>query len=411
MQLFVGRQPILDCALRTYGYELLFRSSEANRFDGTNACSATAAVISNTFLSVGAATILGECKAFVNLPRQLLADEVIGVLPHETVVVEILEDVIPDAEVVRACRSLKNAGFLLALDDFVRGPQSYLLTELADFIKVDFRATTKDQRKALAAEYGSRGIQMLAEKVESQQEYDEARSIGYSYFQGYFFAKPQVISAREIPATKLNQLRVLRELQHADLDFRRLEDLVRLDLGLAQQVLRYVNSAAFALNHPVRSINQALVVLGDQRIRKLIALAVMAGLVSNHPPELVWISLARARLCESIARQSGLVDREQDGFLMGLFSLLDVMIGRPLTDLFQELGMPAEMLAAITGDPSKGNILARIYKLCLACEAGNMLEIESHGQALGLAPGTVSELIVDAMTWSELLCRESGVRH
>jgi EAL and modified HD-GYP domain-containing signal transduction protein len=108
----------------------------------------------------------------------------------------------------------------------------------------------------------------------------------------------------------------------------------------------------------------------------------MAGLVSNHPPELVWISLARARLCESIARQSGLTDREQDGFLMGLFSLLDVMIGRPLADLFQELGMPAEMLAAITGDPSNTNIFTRIYKLCLACEAGNMLEIEGHGKAL-----------------------------
>jgi c-di-GMP-related signal transduction protein len=176
-------------------------------------------------------------------------------------------------------------------------------------------------------------------------------------------------------------------------------------------VLRYVNSAAFALNHPVRSINQALVVLGDQRIRKLIALAVMAGLVSNHPPELVWISLARARLCESIARQSRLSDREQDGFLMGLFSLLDVMIGRPLADLFQELGMPVDMLAAITGDPSSTNIFSRIYRLCLACEAGDMPEIESHAEALGLTPEMVSELTVDAMTWSELLCRESGVRH
>ena len=135
MQLFVGRQPILDCGLRTYGYELLFRSSETNRFDATNADTASAAVISNTFLSVGADTILGECKGFVNLPRQLLADEVIGVLPHETVVVEILEDVVPDKEVVRACRSLKNAGFQLALDDFVQGPDSHLLTELADLSK------------------------------------------------------------------------------------------------------------------------------------------------------------------------------------------------------------------------------------------------------------------------------------
>ena len=329
MQLFIGRQPILDCALRTYAYELLFRSSETNRFDALNADTASAAVISNTFLSVGANAILGECKGFVNLPRQLLTDEVVNVLPHETVVVEILEDVEPDEAVVRACKTLKKAGFLLALDDFVRGPLSYRLTELADFIKVDFRATTRAQRRSLAAEYGSCGIHMLAEKVESQEEFDEARALGYSYFQGYFFAKPQVISAKEIPATKLNQIRVLRELQHPDLDFRRLEDLVRMDLSLAQQVLRYVNSAAFALNQPVRSTNQALVVLGDQRIRKLIAIAVMAGLVSNHPPELVWISLARARLCESIARQCGLAERAQDNFLMGLFSLLDVLIGRP----------------------------------------------------------------------------------
>jgi EAL and modified HD-GYP domain-containing signal transduction protein len=174
MQLFVGRQPILDCDLRTYGYELLFRSSETNRFDATNADTASAAVISNTFLSVGANTILGECKGFVNLPRQLLADEVIGVLPHEMVVVEILEDVVPDKEVVRACRSLKNAGFLLALDDFVQGPDSHLLTELADFIKVDFRATNRSQRRSLAVEYGSKGIHMLAEKVESQAEFEEA---------------------------------------------------------------------------------------------------------------------------------------------------------------------------------------------------------------------------------------------
>jgi c-di-GMP-related signal transduction protein len=411
MNLFVGRQPILDRDLRTYGYELLFRSSETNQCDAADADAATAVVLSNTFLSVGAAKILGDCKGFVNLPRQLLADEVVRVLPHETIVIEVLEDVIPDDQVIQACRNLKDAGYMLALDDFVRGPQMCRLIELADFIKVDFRATPLQECQALAAEYGGDGISMLAEKVESQQEYDEARSMGYSYFQGYFFAKPQVISYGEVPATKLNHLRVLRELQHADLDLRHLEALVSLDLSLAPKVLRYVNSAAFPLNQHTGSVMQALLILGDHNSRKLITLAIMAGLVSNHPPELVWTSFTRARLCESIARLSGLAHRQSDCFLMGLFSLLDAIVGRPLADLLQELGMAAEILAAVTGVPSNANVFSAIYRLCLACEAGDMPEIGIRSRNLGLPVDTVSTLNLDAITWSEFLCRESGVRH
>lgn len=411
MDLFVGRQPILDRNLRTYGYELLFRSSESNRSNVVDADAATAAVISNTFLSVGAEKILGKCKAFVNLPRQLLADEAVKVLPRETVVIEILEDVMPDAEVVRACRNLKKAGYLLALDDFVRGPDSYRLIELTDFIKVDFRATSPHERLALAAEFGRRGIHMLAEKVESQEEFDEARSIGYSYFQGYFFARPQVISAGDIPTTKLSQLRLLRELQHPDLELKRLEELVSCDLSLAPKVLRYVNSAAFALDQRVSSIVQALVILGDRNSRKLITLALMAGLVSNQPPELVWTSFTRARFCESVARLSGLRQRASDCFLMGLFSLLDAIVNRPLADLFQELGMPAEMIAAVTSVAEDSNAFSCIYRLCLACEAGDMPRIAEYSRKLGVPLDAVSDLNVGAMTWSESLCRESGVRH
>lgn len=412
MEVFVGRQPILDCALRTYAYELLFRRGALNSCDATDADAATAAVISNTFLSVGADKILGDCKGFVNLPQNLLAAEVVRVLPCETVIVEVLEDVIPDAEVVRACRNLKDAGYRLALDDFVRGPESWRLIELADFIKVDFRATARQERRALAQEYGrGGGIHMLAEKVESQVEYEEARSMGYSYFQGYFFARPQVISAAEVPTTKLNQLRLLHELQHAELEFKRLEELVRQDLSLAPKILRYVNSSAFAINQRVSSIMQALVILGERNIRKLIALAIMASLVSNRPPELVWTSFTRARLCEGIGALSRLANRKSDCFLMGLFSLLDAMIGRPLVDLFQELGMPADILAAVAGAQSNPSVFSTIYHLCLACEAGDIHEIGTHSRRLGLPLKKVTDLNLEAMTWSELLCGESGLQH
>ncbi len=411
MDLFVARQPILDRDLHTFGYELLFRSGAANHYNGSDADAATAAVLSNTFLSIGAEKILGDRKGFVNLPRQMLTGQLVDVLPHETVIIEILEDIVPDAEVVEACRNLKRAGYLLALDDFVRTPDIDRLIDLADFIKVDFRATPQAQRLALAAEFGAAGIRMLAEKVETRAEYEEACAAGYSYFQGYFFAKPQVMTSSEVPATKINHLRVLRELQRTDLDLKRLEELISHDLSLAPKVLRYVNSAAFAFNQRVGSIMQALILLGDHHTRKLITLAVMAGFVSDRPPELVWAAFTRARLCETTARQSGRAHLESDCFLMGLFSLLDAMVGRPAGDLFEELGMPVEITGAVTGLPSKSNVFSAIYNLCLACESGDMPQVENYTAQLKMPIDALSALNIEAITWAELLCRESGIEH
>jgi c-di-GMP-related signal transduction protein len=409
MDVFVGRQPILDRNLRTYAYELLFRSGTNNCCEDGDAAWATDTVISNTFLSIGADRILGTCKGFINFPQELLVAGAAEILPRDTVVIEILETVAPDEEVIRACRGLKEKGYLLALDDFVKQANGGPLVELADFIKVDFRATSPEDRNALAKEYGGHGIRMLAEKVENEDEFHGARGMGYCYFQGFFFARPQIISARDIPVGKLNHLRILRELQRPELDFERLEEFVRLDVSLAHKLLRYVNSAAFAWKWRIESMRHAFAVLGEESIRRWIAMTAIPRLASHKPPELTRISLTRARMCEQIATQAGLAHRSSDGFLMGLFSLLDAMIGRPLGELLTELGLAADVCAALADTGMPENVMRKVYELCLACEAADPCRLQESCSALGLSLGLVSQLALNATVWSQSVCKEVGV--
>lgn len=407
MQVFLGIQPIFDRNLHTYGYELLFRSEAApNAFDGTDAVRATNTVISNTFLTIGADKILGKRRGFINFPREMLLDESAAALPSNIVVVEVLETVRPDVEIVNACRKLKNAGFLLALDDFVMHPDYKQLLEIADFLKVDFRATSRQECRALAG-LGRNGLRLLAEKVETQDEFDLARGMGYEYFQGYFFAKPRMLSARDVPASKINSIRLLRELQKPELDFDRLEWLTRMEVSLARKLLRYVNSAAFDRRVEIHSIKNALVLLGETEIRKLVSLAIMPGLVTDRPSELIRSSLLRARTCESIAAHSTLRSRQSDCFLMGLFSLLDAMIGRPLDSLIGELGLPADVRLAMTGKARAPSPLETVYNLCLACERADSAEIEQRSVVLEIPSGKVSDLFMDALSWSEELYQEA----
>lgn len=405
MNIFVGIQPILDRHNRTFAYELLFRSGSSDEYDGIDDVSATRTVLSNTFLSIGADKILGSHRGFVNFSRESLLDGSITALPRNRVVIEILETVAVDAALVSACRALRQAGYMIALDDFVMQPAFEPLLELADFIKVDFRATSREECRRLAQLTSGTGAHMLAEKVETMEEVNEARDMGYEYFQGYFFARPRIVSASEVPSYKLNSMRILKELQKPELDFKRLEWLTRLDVSLARKLLRYVNSAAFGCTVQVHSIQHALVLVGESETRKLLSLALIPGLVSDKPLELVRTALARGRTCELVAIGAGLRERAADCFLMGLFSLLDVMIGRPLETLIDDLGLAGDVRAALTGESDPGNPMKTIYDLCLTCETADTPGIESLGPVLGITGDEVASLYANVLTWSDDVCQ------
>ncbi len=381
MDVFVARQPIFDSRTSVYAYELLFRSGAENVFSSSDPDAASARVMADSSSLFGLDSLTAGRRAFVNVTRRVLIEGLCLLLPKDWLVVELLETIEPDPEVVAACRDLKDAGYPLALDDFVDRPDYAPLIELADFIKVDFMASGPEERRRLAERYGS-NAHMLAEKVETANDVQTGLEIGYEYFQGFFFCKPEMISRNEIPGFKLNYLRLLEQISHPDLDFDQLQRIVGQDVSLTVKLLRLLNSAAFGFQHEVKSVKQALVLLGELQVKRWATLLALVDIAQDKPPELVITCLIRARLCELLAPIVGQSDRKNDLFLVGMFSLLDAIVGRPLEELISEMPLSDEIRRGLLDDASP---LGRVRLLAVALERGNWDQIAR------LVPEEVSE--------------------
>jgi c-di-GMP-related signal transduction protein len=408
MDVFVARQAVFDRNLKIYGYELLFRSRQTDSFDGSDGDMATLQVIANVFLSIGADKMLGGGQAFINCPQSLLADERIGILPRETTVIEILESVQPTPEVIASCRKLKAQGYHLALDDFTGQAGYGPLIDLADIIKVEFPALCIAERKAICKEFKKRGIRMLAEKVETREEFDQARGMGYDFYQGYFFARPATVRTQEIAGYKHHYLNILREIHKPEVDRNRVAKLIQREVSLAHRLLRYVNSVAFGRIGDVRSIAEAVALLGDDGIRNWVWLAALPKLASDKPSELVTSAMIRARFCESIAPLAGLSNRASDLFLMGLLSLLDAMLDRPLKELLAELHLPRDMERALLGNRSAKDRLATAFALARAYEDADWDTLAKCVNQLQIKQESLPGLYVRSLAWAEELFRHSG---
>ena len=400
VEVFVARQPIFDRQRQLYGYELLYRSKPAgNQFDGTEASAATKQVIS-TLLSIGLENILCGKKGFLNFNQALLSDGLYLSLPRQATVIEILESVEPNSGVLALCRSIHEQGYTIALDDFVASPQFEPLTRLAQLIKVDVRVTSKPEQERLLRTYRARGIALLAEKVETYEEFEWTRTAGYDYFQGYFFARPSVIQSQHVPATKLNCLRVLSELQKPDLDFKRLEALIRGDVGLTYKLLRYVNSALLGRRGEIQSIERALVILGTDDIRRWVALATLPMLATDKPGELITLSIVRARFCERLIQLAG-ITQQNEAFLMGMFSLLDALIDQPLDEALLSVSLGPDITQALLGTAPVDDVLSKIFRLTRRYEQGDWDEVEKLARECGFPGSLAGNAYVEAALWAE----------
>lgn len=396
-QVFVARQPIFDAHHRVLAYELLFRSGLENACDpSVSLDKASSSTITSSFLVIGIDTLTNCKKAFVNLTRNLLIGDVPRLLPKKRVVVEILEDTVVDDELLRACRGLKNAGFVLALDDFVYDDSLRPLIELADIIKVDFLQTCGAERSRVIEQVGIPSIRFLAEKVETVEDFNEAVSMGYSYFQGYYFSRPQIMKGRDIPAGKVNYLRLIQEVNRPNMGFERLEDIIKHDLSLSYKLLRLINSSFFGFSTKIESLRHALVLLGEREIRKWASLLALTGLAYDKPRELVSLSVMRARFCESLAPAVGLRDRGSDCFLLGMFSLLDALVDRSLAAILRELPLAEDVRQGLLGS---GNVFDGLLQLTLAYEKGQWLDVRAWSGRFGLSETVLPELYLQAVSW------------
>ncbi|HVB39203.1 MAG TPA: HDOD domain-containing protein [Vicinamibacterales bacterium] len=397
-QIFVARQPIFDERDGLFAYELLFRSGLENYFTSPDAGHdlATSQVISGgAFL--GLETLAQGKLAFMNFSRAPLVNDLAFVLPKDRVVIEILETVEPDSHVIAACERLKAAGYQLALDDFPAEQIDHPLLPLADFVKVDFLATSSERQRALSARLRARGIQMLAEKVETREAKTDALDAGYRFFQGYFFSRPVIVAARHVPAFRLNYLRLLQEITDPNVTAGKLEAIVKQDLSITYRLLRHVNSAAFGFVMEIKSLRHALTLLGLDEIRRWASVWAMADLSRDTPGELVVESVFLGRFCELLGANTPLRERASELFLMGLFSHLDAIMGRPLDEVLSSLPVPADVRAALLGEP---NLLRLVMDAGVAYEAADWERCATLANAAGIPEDELPDCYLSAAKWT-----------
>jgi c-di-GMP-related signal transduction protein len=403
VKVYLGRQPILDRRLNVAGYELLFRSSRANFCDMTDGVMATSQVIVNAVLGVGLDRLLSGKPAFINFDRTLLLGDWTTLVPPEKSVVEILETVPPDPEVLAACHKLRQEGYALALDDCLDDDRTAAFAPFVDILKVDFLQTSPADQERLVRRYQEHGIRMLAEKVETEPEFRRALQLGYDYFQGYFFAQPTVLKATRVPASHINGLRLMKQIQREELDFRAIEELVRHDVSFSHSLLTYLNSATFHWADRVKSVRHGLLLLGSGEIRKWGCMASLSSLGKTLSPVLMAQVLMRGRFCETIACSAKLPLGESDPFLLGMFSLLDAILGRPLQGILDDLNISRNIRDALLGTAGEADSLSLVLRIVKSYEVGNWREVESAAQVIGVSSDDLNTWYLDSLSWVDTI--------
>lgn len=376
---FIARQPIFDKRLRVYAYELLFRGGPENYFQPSR--NAASSVIADSVTLFDLQHLTGHARAFMNVDELALRLGAAKLFPPGRIVVEILETVNPTEEIVKICRDLRDAGYILALDDFVDDPKLAPLVEVAHFLKVDFQLLDGDARERLAKKYrNNNGPSLLAEKVETEHELAEARKLGFSYFQGYFFCKPSMIETRDIPGDKLLLLELLNSVAAPELDYPVVEGLLKREASLLYRLLRYLNSPLLGLRTEVHGVRQALSLLGEQEFRRWVSIFAVVAMGGGKPPELVRTALTRAYFCEEFSGAAGLGEKKSSLFLMGLLSVADALLDKPIGEVLRSLPVAQEVKSALGGAENR---FRDVYELLLALERAEWSQLSTHVERLG----------------------------
>ena len=360
MDVFVARQPILDSARKLCGYELLFRSSLDNVFLSVDGDKATAELVNHSFVLIGKSRLTGKLRGWINFSAAMVCKQVPTLLPADDIVVELLLDGAVSPEVQAACRSLVDAGYRLALDDYDGTQDVGDLLEIASYVKVDIQALHAADVLRIAEQMRGRSVEIVAKRVESELEHERCQEAGCTLFQGYFFARPQMVKGiGPRSGRSMNVLALMAELNSPEFDLGRAQKLIRTDVALSYKLLRYINSAFFSLPTEIRSISQAVMLLGSANVQRFVSIATMTQLGGGRPDEMLKLSILRARFCELLAP-----DRADEAFTLGLFSLLDAILDAPMKTALDDLPLAGELRLALienTGPLAAYLDLARAY--------------------------------------------------
>ncbi|MDA1313364.1 MAG: HDOD domain-containing protein [Acidobacteria bacterium] len=385
----VARQPIYDRALEVVAYELLFRSDALSKtMDHPDGDQATAQVVLNTFVEMGLDRVVDSKRAFINFTRNWLLGDFGHLFPPERVVIEVLEGIRPDEPVLEAVAALSAQGYSIALDDFVYQDRFHPLLELANIVKIEVNGRTQLDLEDKVRQLRSYRVELLAEKIETHEEFETCRDLGFSYFQGYFLCKPRIISGRRSPTSRLSLLRLLAELNAPNADFGQLASLISQDVSLSYKLLRIANSPLRVVRREFKCVQEALQHMGLNPVRRWASILLLAGL-DDKPRELTTIAMLRANMCERIAMAMGRGDTEVF-FLVGLFSILDALLDLAMLDVLEALPLSREVHDALLSSRGEHGHVLRCVLDYEHAEWGRL----SHS---GLEQSLVAQAYLDAL--------------
>jgi EAL and modified HD-GYP domain-containing signal transduction protein len=361
---------------------------------------ATSKLLLHSFLNIGLESLSGGSKVFINFTQNLLVKEIPALFPLEQTVVEILEDVKPEDEVIRACRSLSQKGYLLALDDFVFQAGMGPLIELADIIKVDFRQIQVADIQANLNQLRPVKARLLAEKVETHEEFRKAVEMGFEYFQGYFFSRPEIVQGKEIPSSQIGLLKTIALVNEPDFALAEVEKLIGQDLGIVYKLLRYINTAYFRRLNRIQTIQQALRILGEKEIRRFVSLLALSAVAAGKPVELIRNSFIRARFCELLGRASACPETPEALFTMGLFSSINALLDQPMEAIVEKLPLSHRVADALV---NRGGTLGSYLNLVESYERGDWASVSRISAELCIGEDNIPELYIEACRSGSLL--------
>jgi len=318
----------------------------------------------------------------------------------DKIVVEILEDVKPGLEVLNACRDITRDGYMVAMDDFDYRPELEPLISISNLIKIDFRSTPYKAIQENVKRLSRYDVHLLAEKIETYEEFSKALEMGFTYFQGYFFCKPEVIKGKDISASDLNILNIMVEANKEEIDFQILERLIGRDVAISYKLLRYINSAYFKRVRKISSIKQAISLLGERRIRRFLSIIAMAHLSHEKPNELFRRSVIRARLCEMIGETVHSSVPASELFVVGLFSLIDAILDDSMENIMKRLPLSREIKDVLLYNSGE---LKKYLTLAISYESGNWERMPEAAAAVEINEEKLPTCYLDSIKWADSL--------
>lgn len=359
-QILMARQPIFNQQLKVVAYELLYRNNEGtNPLPLITGDQASSRVILHSYTSVSEAGNLRVLPAFVNFTQQMLEQDSLPSVPPKEIVVEILEDCLATPKLVATVKKLAEAGYTIALDDFIYHDDAIPLLKIARIVKIDLRALSANQLTEQVERLKPFNVRLLAEKVETHEEYTQCRDLGFDLFQGYFFSKPQLLKGSHVGSSKVILLQLMGALSKSDVEFSEIEALIERDPGLTYKLLRLVNSSAFGLQRQVNSIQDTLVYLGLNELKKWLSLITLAD-NPGKPTELVRQLLLLARMSELTA-QAEQLDSPGEAFMCGLLLHLDGLLDMSTEDALAQIQVGDHIrVAVMDGEGAVGELVHRV---------------------------------------------------